>query len=459
MRKTRLGDKIVALVTSLLCALTLSLSPAVAYAEVTVTRLAGPDRYQTMSAILDEVAKTGKLQGKDKAVIATGQNFPDALSATSLAGLTGPIILTRGDKLSPEAKAQLQKFNVKSGFAMGGANAISDNVFKELGEMGVTGTRLVGDNRQDTSFISAVYTTDMNATDSPYVILATGKNFADVLSIGPLAYATATPILLVGNDGLLTDAELKYLKNMSTARKVIMLGGTSVVSDGVKNQLGDSYEYIRIAGADRYETIAKIAEFEISIGFGLTAPAIATGTGFADALSGATLCGVNSSPILLVKGASGPTVDALKRHASEVSKLYVLGGESAVSGNVANGIVSAMSGAPVTGTTSGGTITALSSSSFDDAIAQSDKLVAVDFWADWCEPCKRFSPVVKEVAGEMSDKLQAYTLDIKEHPSIAMRYSISSIPCLILFKNGKEVGRLTGYREKSNLVSALNNYL
>ena len=412
-----------------------------------------------MSAILDEAAKTGRVPNGGKAVIATGQNFPDALAATSLAGLVGPIVLTRGDTLSPEAKTQLQKFNVTSGYALGGSNVLSNNVLQQLSEMGITGTQLADKNRQDTSVAVAATTFNLSANPSGVVILATGKNFADALSIGPWAFATASPVILVADNGLLTDYGVKYVKEFADVKTVVMLGGTGVVSDGVKSQLGDSYNYIRIAGAARYETSAMIAEFETQNGFGWTAPAIATGEGFADALSGATLCGVNSSPILLVKGASGPTVDALKRHASEVSKLYVLGGESAVSGNVANGIVSAMSGAPATGTTSGGTITALSSSSFDDAIAQSDKLVAVDFWADWCEPCKRFSPVVKEVAAEMSDKLQAYTVDIKEHPSIALRYSISSIPCLILFENGKEVGRLAGYREKSNLVSDLNDYL
>lgn len=463
MRRTSLKEKIVALGTSMLCALSLGLSPAVALAEVNVTRLAGPDRYATMSAILDEAAKGGKLPNLNSAMVVTGENYPDALAATSLVSFAGPIVLTKSNTLSNEAKTQLQKLNAKSAYAIGGPSAISADVIKQIEQMGIKATQIGGKNRQITSSAIALFTIMCDGSPSDSVILATGKNFADALSIGPWAYATQTPLLLVANNGLLDEAGLSHFKSNTHIRRVIMLGGEGVVSDGVKEQLGNGYTYTRIAGADRYETSAKIAEFEAQNGFGWSAPAIATGTGFADALSGATLCGANKSPILLVKDASGPSVDILKKHAAEVSKLYVLGGESAVSAAVTNGIASVMGGsagtAAANATTADGAVTALGTSDFDSAIAKSDKLVVVDFWADWCVPCKQFRPVVEEVAKEMRDKLEVHTVDIEEAPSIADRYKINSIPCLMLFKGGKEVGRLVGARDKASLVSELNKYL
>jgi putative cell wall-binding protein len=135
----------VALGVSILCLAAPWAGPATAYADVTVDRLAGADRYATMSAILDEVARTGGGKTYDSAVIATGQNYPDALAASGLAGLHGPIVLTRGDAPSPEARAQLEKLKVKEGVAIGGTSAISDNVLGQLSQMGIKGMRISGE--------------------------------------------------------------------------------------------------------------------------------------------------------------------------------------------------------------------------------------------------------------------------------------------------------------------------
>lgn len=90
---------------------------------------------------------------------------------------------------------------------------------------------------------------------------------------------------------------------------------------------------------------------------------------------------------------------------------------------------------------------------FQQDVLSSDKPVLVDFWAEWCGPCRMIAPIVKEIAQEHGAKLAVGKMDVDENPMVPGRYSIMSIPTLMLFKNGEVVARITGARPKDAIMA------
>ncbi len=97
----------------------------------------------------------------------------------------------------------------------------------------------------------------------------------------------------------------------------------------------------------------------------------------------------------------------------------------------------------------------LTVASFDTDVAQASKPVLVDFWASWCGPCRALGPIVEEVATEMADRLDVYKCNVDEQGELAQRFSIMSIPTLILFKDGEIVHTMVGNMPKAALVSEI----
>ena len=89
---------------------------------------------------------------------------------------------------------------------------------------------------------------------------------------------------------------------------------------------------------------------------------------------------------------------------------------------------------------------------FEDALKSGT--VLFDFYADWCGPCKMIAPVVEEIAEERTD-VKVYKVNVDEMPAVAVRLGISSIPTLVVYKNGEESGRLIGYRQKDAILAVL----
>lgn len=295
-------------------------------------RLAGNTRYDTMSAIVSE----GFTQS-DWAILATGENFADALVASSVAGaLNAPIILTKSNKLSDQANKQIERLGVKYIYIMGGESAVSRNVENALKDKGISVGRIDGKTRQATSIAAMNTIGELGKLTEPTVIIATGKNFADALSIGPMSYRFAMPILLTKNDGTLTDDQVKACKKLGIGGALV-LGGTNSVSDKVWDQLGlvEDRDGTRVAGKDRYETSSKIAAYESLLGFGVSHVGVATGESYPDALAGAPLCGKSKSQLLLVKNEKSVTLGRISS-GSQIETGYVLGGENAVSADLFN---------------------------------------------------------------------------------------------------------------------------
>ncbi len=93
--------------------------------------------------------------------------------------------------------------------------------------------------------------------------------------------------------------------------------------------------------------------------------------------------------------------------------------------------------------------------SFETDVLQSGMPVLVDFWASWCGPCKMVGPIVEELADDFAGKAKVCKLNVDENTKTAQAYGVMSIPTLILFKNGKEVDRVVGFRPKADLAELL----
>ena len=106
----------------------------------------------------------------------------------------------------------------------------------------------------------------------------------------------------------------------------------------------------------------------------------------------------------------------------------------------------------------GSTLT-LSAATFDEEVAAAETPILVDFWAEWCGPCKMVAPVLDEIASEHSGALTVAKLNVDDAPDIARRFGVMSIPTLIVFANGEPAKRIVGAKPKAALLTDLAEYL
>ncbi|OTQ71456.1 thioredoxin [Gilliamella apis] len=104
-------------------------------------------------------------------------------------------------------------------------------------------------------------------------------------------------------------------------------------------------------------------------------------------------------------------------------------------------------------------IVSLSEATFDNTINESTKPVLVDFWAEWCGPCKMVAPILEEIAQEYGDKIIIAKLNVEQNPSIAPKFGIRGIPTLLIFKNGQVVATQVGALSKALLKAFIDPQL
>jgi thioredoxin 1 len=104
-------------------------------------------------------------------------------------------------------------------------------------------------------------------------------------------------------------------------------------------------------------------------------------------------------------------------------------------------------------------ISQLSEATFAEEVNGASEPVLVDFWAEWCGPCKTIAPVLEEMAEEQSGKLRIAKVDVDANQGLALQYGVQSIPTMIVFKDGVEVHRMVGARGKAQMLEDLSAYL
>jgi putative cell wall-binding protein len=306
-----------------------------------VDRWSGANRYATAIAAWKEVLPAGCAW----AVITTGEDFPDALSASALAGaVEGPLLLTPKAALHPDIATTLESWGVRGVYIVGGTAAVGQAVEDDLVDLGYDVRRLAGVDRYQTAALVARETISVLgpwARESA-AFVARGDLYPDALAASPWAYAARMPVLLTPTTTLaprtravIEDLGLSYF---------VVCGSGNAVSDAVYEELDglDGGEVpLRLGGADRYETARLIAEKALAWGeLRSQRVGVATGERFPDGLAGGAACGARGQALLLTRSTMLPTASAgfVDDHWLRIQRPVVLGGTVAVGGSVADAI-------------------------------------------------------------------------------------------------------------------------
>lgn len=307
-----------------------------------ITRLAGAGALDTMESIENE----GHFSTGGTVVVASIDGYLDALAASGLAGLSnGTVLLTDGTSLSSQTRSQLASLKPSKVYVAGGTAAVSDTVLSQIKTAvgsAASVTRLGGAGATDTAELLYKQGTGAATTWSKTCIIATANSFQDALSIAPYAYAKHAPIFLTRPSvNILSDSTVTTIKAAGFTDAVIV-GGSSAVSNVVYTQLMNigigngsttSNDHVtRLWGNGAYDTSLAIAKWELTNGLSTSEVSVATGEGYWDALTGASLSGHNGTILVLASDGNQTCITGfVEPHASSISRIYVYGGKAAVS--------------------------------------------------------------------------------------------------------------------------------
>lgn len=289
----------------------------------------GLTRYQTAVKLSQESFPNGS----DWIIVATGQNWPDALGASALAGMyDAPILLTRPNSIPGAVKDEIERLGATDAFVIGGPQAISDAVVTALeGMLEGDVIRLGGATRYETAQIVASETVAANPEWNGTAFVTTGRNFPDALAAAPLASRAGWPIFLAGSDGISEDTQ--DVMDELGVTNLLLLGGTGVLPASLEAQV-TGLEVDRIWGMNRYATAVAVATWgEKNLGLSWDGMALATGEDYPDALAAGAAQGLRNSVMLLTPATylDSATAGALAAHKYEIISFRYVGGPDAVS--------------------------------------------------------------------------------------------------------------------------------
>lgn len=294
--------------------------------ELGIKRLAGETAADTMQAIV----QTAFPHTRKTVVLTTNAAYFDALSANALAGaLHAPVLLTDINELPAQTRSELQRMQTKTVYICGGSLVVSQAVEDELNQMGIKVKRIFGEMADDTA--NKIARTLPRISDTCFVTTSWG--YADALSASSYAYAKQAAIFLTNyGDGTLSAATLETIRDKGFKR-VIIVGGTSVVSPEVEQTLSawGIANVERVAGETSYDTSLQLAQKLLSMGLRANNMGIATGLDYLDALCGAALCGRYNSVIVLADDTNSSAVETFMAQNRMAIKSYaIFGGNAAV---------------------------------------------------------------------------------------------------------------------------------
>lgn len=307
--------------------------PAVADAEI--DRIAGTDRYDTAILISREAFDPGEAA---VAYLATGENFPDALSAAPAAARVGaPVLLTPGSRLPDPVLRELERLEVDLVKVVGGTSSVSEAVAARLQDAGLQVQRIAGPDRYATS--RAIIADAFTETPVDAVYVATGEKFPDALSAAAAAGSRNSPVLLVppalAPNTPDLDTPTHELIMALKPREAIVVGGTSTLPASISWAVERSVEWVseleqptrRLWGHDRFET----SKYVSADAFGASDRVfLATGYNYPDALAGAALAASVGAPLFATRTDCIP--DSILRQIGRLGadRVTLLGGTSSL---------------------------------------------------------------------------------------------------------------------------------
>lgn len=285
-------------------------------------------------------------------IVTSGNNFPDALSASVLANkMNAPILLVDSKvKGSSSAFSYISLHLSKTGTVhiIGGTGIVGTEFETRLNQMGYTNIdRIGGNTRYDTSLQIAE---KLNFAKNTPVVIASGENFPDALTISSIASSKGYPILLVSKSGM-SQGISEFIAN-DQPTQVYIIGGTAVVPDSIKDQvqsLAPSALINRLAGQDRFDTAGQVLKT-----FSLNPLTIylASGMDFPDALAGSALASQTGDPIVLINPSSLTVPPAIESYLKQLQnpnirpRITVLGGTAVVPDIVIQNVQNILDGYP-----------------------------------------------------------------------------------------------------------------
>jgi putative cell wall-binding protein len=319
---------------------------------VPVDTIAGKDRYETALKVSKKHFKEA-----ETVVLATGDDYPDALVGSVLAAVKGgPLLLTRSGRLNEEVAAEIKRLGAKNVILLGGSKALSPDIEKALSSIGLATKRLAGDSRFGTAeAIAKEIIANLPEGALNEVALTNGHNFADAVAISEMAARSGAPILLTRPDSLPSETERVLIEHQIQLERLTVAGGNLAVAQSVEVRAAAAAKAVstRLSGPTRYATSIEVAKESVKRQDGnMVVMYVATGNAFPDALgTGAAAATVEGGALILV---NGQRTDQLKdfeefmraHKKTSLIKIVFIGGENAISSAVKTEISSIVDSTP-----------------------------------------------------------------------------------------------------------------